>query len=153
MQAQSTLTSSGLAAWLCRAFWRSSTCCCSSLTCSRLSLQIDHHAGRKQQHPGRMNSKFLTKHIRTQNIELKMINKKSSGGYEERKPHPTDLVRHKNSVNLFSVSSSLRILCASWSWACRAAIFSLSHSSCCTLSILFSCCSLMNFSLKIKKNK
>lgn len=52
-----------------------------------------------------------------------------------------------SSVNLFSVSSSLRVLCASSSWAWSAAIFSLSYSSCCTLSILFSCCSLMNFSL------
>ena len=32
------LTSSGWAAWLCRAFWRSSTCCCSSTILSRLSL-------------------------------------------------------------------------------------------------------------------
>ncbi len=45
------------------------------------------------------------------------------------------------------MSSSLRVLCASSSWTCSAAIFSLSQSSCCTLSILFSCCSLMNFSL------
>lgn len=65
----------------------------------------------------------------------------------------TDLQRDTNSVHLFSVSSSLRVLWASSSWACRAAIFSLSYSSCCTLSILFSCCSLMNFSLNNHKQK
>lgn len=54
---------------------------------------------------------------------------------------------------LFSVSSSLRVLCASSSWACRAVTLSCSNSFCCTLSILFSCCNLINFSLKRPQTK
>lgn len=64
-----------------------------------------------------------------------------------------EAVAEKQTANLLSVSSSLRVLCASSSWTCSAAIFSVSHSSCCTLSILFSCCSLMNFSLNNHTNR
>lgn len=48
-----TLTSSGLAAWLCRAFCRSSTCCCSSLIRSRFSLKhssIKRKVNMQQEH-------------------------------------------------------------------------------------------------------
>lgn len=69
-------------------------------------------------------------------------------GLQPRRSHPTPCWSHKDGWwNLFSVSSSFWLLWASSSWACSAAIFSRSHSSCCTLSILFSCCTLMNLSL------
>lgn len=133
-----TLTSSGLSAWLCRAFWRSSTCCCSSVTRSRLSLRSDHDEEGENKRIGH-------------NANITQLNSRAVVDYggKEAPSHRSDAAvqREFSSVHLFSVSSSLRVLCASSSWACSAAIFSLSHSSCCTLSILFSCCSLMNFSL------